>query len=453
MIDYVIMPKADYQALCDAIRSKSGKTDVIKSGELQTEIMTLPSGGSSDDVRYVTFMNGDEFLFRKPVAVGDDCVDVLTKGLIETPTKESTVQYDYTYYGWGASDNGAADANILKNITEDKTVYAIYTSTLRRYTITYLDDDGVTILHTEQLAYGTVPSYKPAKESAIFTGWNTEPVAVTGDATYIATWEEFIGGNHTSTITWKLENGVLTLSGTGTTGTSKPWSAYTDIITSIVVEDGITGITKGLFSGCSNVESMTIPFVGHALRTTNTKPYYPFGYIFGESSYDGGVYTEQNYVNASSTWYRVYYYIPEKLKNVTVTGGYLVQDGFKNCANLESVTFGNKDPMKYVLPMFNGCTNLKEVTLPSNAIQISQSCFLNCTSLKSITIPEPVTLIYKQAFSGCTNLTSATFLNKSGWFVCDTTSATSGTTISVNSASTAATYLKSTYVDKHFKRT
>ena len=155
-------------------------------------IYGMGGGGSSADVRYVTFMNGTEVLYKKPVAVGDDCVDVLQKGLIETPTKESTVQYNYGYIGWGASDNGTVDGNILKNITEDKTVYAIFTSILRFYTITYLDDDGVTVLKTEQLPYGTVPSYVPTSSSGIFQEWIPAPTAVAGNASYKAVWSAAI---------------------------------------------------------------------------------------------------------------------------------------------------------------------------------------------------------------------------------------------------------------------
>ena len=131
-------------AIADAIRAKTGKSDSMTLEQMPTEIAGITGGGGglSADVRYVTFMNGTEVLYKKPVAVGDDCVDVLTKGLISTPTKESTVQYNYTYYGWGASDGGAANANILKNITEDKTVYAIFTVTVKTYTITYLDKIG-----------------------------------------------------------------------------------------------------------------------------------------------------------------------------------------------------------------------------------------------------------------------------------------------------------------------
>lgn len=178
--------------VADAVREKSGSADPISfpDGFVQ-KIASISGGGggSSADVRYVTFMNGDTVLYKKPVAVGDDCVDVVTKGLISTPTKESTAQYNFTYYGWGATDNGAADANILKNITEDKTVYAIYTSTVRSYTITYLDDDG-SVLNTQTLSYGVVPSYKPTKTDYMFVSWVPAAVAVTGDATYTASWEE-----------------------------------------------------------------------------------------------------------------------------------------------------------------------------------------------------------------------------------------------------------------------
>jgi hypothetical protein len=187
-----------FQSIADAIRGKTGETGTMKPIDFPSAIASIVTGsggggggGSSADVRYVTFMNGTEVLYKKPVAVGDDCVDVLQKGLIETPTKESTVQYNYTFYGWGASDNGAADANILKNITEDKTVYAIYTSTLRMYTITYLDDDGVTVLHTEQVEYGKKPSYVP-NDGRVFAGWIPAVTAVRGDATYTAQFNDAI---------------------------------------------------------------------------------------------------------------------------------------------------------------------------------------------------------------------------------------------------------------------
>lgn len=220
--------------------------NIANGVEIAGVVGTLETG-SSADVRYVTFMNGSTVLYKKPVAVGDDCVDVLTKGLIETPTKESTVQYDYTYYGWGASDNGAADANILKNITEDKTVYAIYTSTLRRYTITYLDDDGATVLHTEQLAYGTVPSYAPSKSGSVFVEWSPSPTAVIGNASYVAVWSVSF-----NTIP------LITLNTTG-----EPPSAYT----------AVGWVTEALIEGAKY--SVTIN--GETFEETAKKYYLSFG--------------------------------------------------------------------------------------------------------------------------------------------------------------------------------
>lgn len=41
MSEYVIMPKTDYEAACETIRAVSGKTDLIKSGDLVTEITEL----------------------------------------------------------------------------------------------------------------------------------------------------------------------------------------------------------------------------------------------------------------------------------------------------------------------------------------------------------------------------------------------------------------------------
>lgn len=41
LTDYIIMPGADYQAACDKLREKSGKTDPICSGDLVSEIEAI----------------------------------------------------------------------------------------------------------------------------------------------------------------------------------------------------------------------------------------------------------------------------------------------------------------------------------------------------------------------------------------------------------------------------
>lgn len=149
-------------------------------------------GGGSADVRYVTFMShdGTKEYGKKAVAVGDDCADPIARGIFATPTRESTAQYDYTFIGWATTPNGAWDENALKTVTVDRTVYAAYASAVRYYTITYLDSDGVTVLKTESVAYGSIPSYNPTKDDFNFAGWTPALAVVTGNASYVASWEE-----------------------------------------------------------------------------------------------------------------------------------------------------------------------------------------------------------------------------------------------------------------------
>ena len=194
MSEYVIMPKADYVAACDAIRAKTGKTDLIKSGDMEPEILGITTGGgSSADVRYVTFMNDDGTvqLGKKAVAVGDDCADPIARGIFGTPTKESTALYTYTFSGgWATTPGGGKDSNALKAVTEDRTVYANFISAVRYYTITFYDSDGTTVLKTSSLAYGATPSYNPIKDGYLFNGWVPALTTVTGNASYTASWEE-----------------------------------------------------------------------------------------------------------------------------------------------------------------------------------------------------------------------------------------------------------------------
>lgn len=150
--------------------------------------------GSCDDVRYVTFMSYDGLIEygKRAVAVGDDCADPIARGIFNTPARESDPQYSYTFYGWATTPGGAADSNWNKAITEDKTVYANFASAVQYYTITYYDDDGVTVLKTETLPYGSMPSYIPQKDGFNFEGWNPNFAAVTADASYTATWSEIV---------------------------------------------------------------------------------------------------------------------------------------------------------------------------------------------------------------------------------------------------------------------
>jgi len=60
---------------------------------------------------------------------------------------------------------------------------------------------------------------------------------------------------------------------------------------------------------------------------------------------------------------------------------------------------------------FQGCDNIKSVTIPNSVTSIGDNAFLGCVSLKSMTIPNSVTSIGWFTFSECEHLKSVTILN------------------------------------------
>ena len=180
-------------------------------------------------------------------------------------------------------------------------------------------------------------------------------------------------------------------------------------LTSITIPDSVTNIGSSAFSGCSSLESMTIPFVGAKAGRTSSDAYQlPFGYIFGTSSYTGGVAIEQYYYGSSTSSLTSYtYYIPSSLKSVTVTGGNILYGAFYNCNGLTNIRIGIGVTSIGDFAFYS-CSGLTSVAISDNVTSIGNSAFSGCTSLTSIIIPDSVASIGSEAFYGCSGLMSIT---------------------------------------------
>lgn len=140
----------------------------------------------------VTFINDDGIILDvQYVDKGDSAVDPITRtdNPINTPTKESTVEYEFTFDKWDSS---------LTSIFADRIIKATYTQELRTYTAYYVSK-GNMIYHNsgkygELIPYvGDIPTYTVEEQNYVFylfNRWDKSGI-LDGDKTINAIYDKF----------------------------------------------------------------------------------------------------------------------------------------------------------------------------------------------------------------------------------------------------------------------
>lgn len=170
-------------------------------------------------------------------------------------------------------------------------------------------------------------------------------------------------------LTWNLDEiGILTISGTGDmydySEEPAPWSEYSDIITSITIDYGVTSIGTSAFTGCSNVQQINIP--------DSVEHIDPYAFSFCK-----GLHTVQ---------------LPSSLTLIS-------EELFAECDNLKNLSI--PDTVTEIgANAFLRCKVFSLETLPSGIQRIGAAAFENCGSIENLELPKTLESIGEAAFGG-----------------------------------------------------
>jgi len=160
---------------------------------------------------------------------------------------------------------------------------------------------------------------------------------------------ESYSGSCGEALSWSLENGVLTISGTGpmddySQRNPAPWQSVADSVQSLRIQEGVTTVGDRAFYHCVNMTDATLP---------------------------------------------------ESLLTVGASG-------FADCYALRRVNLPNVQVLGE--SSFYACTSLVNLVLPNTLTTIADQAFYRCKSLGGITIPASVTEFGRSTFTYCDKL-------------------------------------------------
>ena len=145
-----------------------------------------------------------------------------------------------------------------------------------------------------------------------------------------------------------------------------------ELVTDLIIPDGVTSIASNAFRGCESVTSVTFP---NSVRSI-------------------GMRTFESCSSLTSVA------IPNSVTNIG-------SNAFEGCSSLTAVTIPSS-VTSIGDGTFKGCSNLTAVTIPSSVTSIGYGAFSGCSTLTNIIIPNSITSIEKYAFDGCSSLTDVT---------------------------------------------
>lgn len=185
--------------------------------------------------------------------------------------------------------------------------------------------------------------------------------------------------------------GTLTISGTGILS-EKLWSEWqSDSIYNVVICDGITEMSNGMFSKFKNLRKVTVP------GSMKKIPYEAFWECtsLAEVVLEDGIETI-GWDAFSGDTALTEIVLPDSVKVID-------SGAFEHCRNLRSIRL-SQNLTTINNSAFLCCESLETIDLPESLEEIKYRAFSFCTSLTGVNLPENLSVLGDSAFQGCTNL-------------------------------------------------
>ena len=349
---YYLIQDTTLAGIAEAIRAKTGKTDMIPTPNMPTEIGSIQTGGGGSSAPVsandVTFYDYDGTIVASYSIAEAQALTSLPDG----PAHEGL-----SFQGW----NWTLEA--IKALNRPVAVGAMY-----------ITDDGATRLHIRIATVGrmTVPLYiSQTVANGVSIDWGDGSVAETLEGTGKVNTAHTYAEPGDYIISLMPDDGcTLSLGSNSAANCIMGPSATNGIVYCNMLQDAfigknVTSIDNGAFSNCSSLASITLPAGVTSI---------------GNSAF-GNCYS---------------------LASIVIPDGFNSIDNyvFQNCYSLASIAI--PDSVTSICDYdFRNCSSLASITLPAGVTSINNNAFQACYSLASITIPAGVTSIGSNAFGNC----------------------------------------------------
>ena len=181
---------------------------------------------------------------------------------------------------------------------------------------------------------------------------------------------------------------------------------------SVTIGNSVTGIGDRAFWNCSGLTSVYITDMAKWCGIRFGSPYANPLYYAHNLYLNGELVTDLVIPDGVTSIGNIAFYGCTGLTSVTIPNSVtsIGEDAFYGCSKLTSVTIGNS-VTSIGEDAFYDCTELTSITIPDSVTSIGNSAFDGCSGLTSVTIPNSVTSIGYRAFYECSGLTSVSIGN------------------------------------------